>query len=292
MKTLAIAMLCHSINAAYCRSLGDDTQPSWDDAPDWQRNSAIAGVEMHLANPDATPEQSHESWYAQKQAEGWKYGDVKDVENKLHPCFLPYDELPQEQKAKDYLFRETVHLMKHLPDIEEYLALVDEVKNLRQKQQSNVSIMASQPSLGKATGIPVQYVGKKSQYTDRLYGSNLVFGRGQVRNVPSDIASKLLNHPEFQHYEQHLVDTPVNDRAEILHKDDTQTILDQAQIEQNEKLDEENRTMDEIEIVNRMDKKSLIDYAQTKYDQKLDGRNNVGALREHVVGLINQFGVV
>ena len=36
MKTLAIAMLCHSINAAYCRSLGDDTQPSWDDAPDWQ----------------------------------------------------------------------------------------------------------------------------------------------------------------------------------------------------------------------------------------------------------------
>lgn len=292
MKTLAIAMLCHSINAAYCRSLGDDTQPSWDDAPDWQRNSAIAGVEMHLANPDATPEQSHESWYAQKQAEGWKYGDVKDVENKLHPCFLPYDELPQEQKAKDYLFRETVHLMKHLPDIEEYLALVDEVKNLRQKQQSNVSIMASQPSLGKATGIPVQYVGKKSQYTDRLYGSNLVFGRGQVRNVPSDIASKLLNHPEFQHYEQHSADTPVNNRAEILHKDDTQTILDQAQIEQNEKLDEENRTMDEIEIVNRMDKKSLIDYAQTKYDQKLDGRNNVGALREHVVGLINQFGVV
>ena len=61
MKTIAIAMMCHAINAAYCQSLGDDSQPTWDDAPDWQRQSAIAGVEMHLANPDATPEQTHES---------------------------------------------------------------------------------------------------------------------------------------------------------------------------------------------------------------------------------------
>ena len=128
MKTLAIAMLCHSINAAYCQSLGDESQLAWEDTPDSHQQSLIAGVEMHLANPQATPEQSHESWYKQKEAEGWIYGEVKDLEKKEHPCFLPYDELPLEQKAKDYLFRATVHLMKDLPDVEEYLALADEVK--------------------------------------------------------------------------------------------------------------------------------------------------------------------
>jgi hypothetical protein len=85
MKVLVIAKVAHAINAAFCLSLGDDSQPTWDDAPEWQQKSAIAGVEMHLAKPDATPEQSHESWLAQKVADGWVYGEVKDAEKKTHP---------------------------------------------------------------------------------------------------------------------------------------------------------------------------------------------------------------
>lgn len=65
-----------------------------------------------LGNPDATPENSHESWLAQKTAEGWKYGEVKDAEKKEHPCYIPYAELPAAQKAKDYIFRQTIHSLK------------------------------------------------------------------------------------------------------------------------------------------------------------------------------------
>ena len=83
MKTLAIAMLGHAMNAAYCQSLGDDSQLPWDDTPETHKQSLIAGVEMHLANPNATPEQSHQSWYAQKEAEGWAYGEFKDLEKYL-----------------------------------------------------------------------------------------------------------------------------------------------------------------------------------------------------------------
>lgn len=110
----AIAKVAHEINRAYCLAIGDDTQPTWDEAPDWQKESALKGVSFHLANPDATPENSHESWLAQKQADGWKYGEVKDAEKKEHPCFRPYAELPAEQKAKDYLFRQTVHSLAPL----------------------------------------------------------------------------------------------------------------------------------------------------------------------------------
>ena len=117
--TLVIAAVAHEINRAYCAALGDDSQPEWDDAPDWQKDSAVGGVEFHLANPDAGPEASHESWLAQKEADGWTYGEEKDPEAKTHPCFVPFTELPPEQQAKDFLFRQTVHsLAERLPKAE------------------------------------------------------------------------------------------------------------------------------------------------------------------------------
>lgn len=109
MKT--IARVCHEANRAYCQALGDDSQPAWEDAPEWQRSSALNGVQFHLANPDAGPSHSHEEWLKEKAAAGWKYGPVKDPEKKEHPCFVPYDQLPAEQKAKDYIFRAIVHAM-------------------------------------------------------------------------------------------------------------------------------------------------------------------------------------
>ena len=72
-------------------------------------NSAINGVKFHRENPDAGPEASHNSWLREKGYAGWKYGEVKDEEKKTHPCMMPFDELPAEQKAKDYLFRQVVH---------------------------------------------------------------------------------------------------------------------------------------------------------------------------------------
>lgn len=108
---LRIAKVCHEANRAYCKALGDDSQPAWDDAPDWQRNSALAGVQFHYANPDAGPEAGHESWLRQKQAEGWTYGETKDPVAKTHPCYVPYSQLPVEQRAKDYIFRAICHAM-------------------------------------------------------------------------------------------------------------------------------------------------------------------------------------
>lgn len=106
--TLSIARVVHEVNAAYCRSLGDFSQLPWEHAPAWQQASAINGVRMHLANPDATPEDSHKSWLAEKERDGWKYGEKKDIAAKTHPCMMPYASLPAEQRAKDYIFKGVV----------------------------------------------------------------------------------------------------------------------------------------------------------------------------------------
>lgn len=105
-----IARVCHEVNRAYCEALGDRSQVAWEDAPDWQISSAIKGVELHLQR-DAGPEASHEAWMAEKAATGWVYGPVKDADAKTHPCMVPFNELPVEQQAKDYLFRAVVHAL-------------------------------------------------------------------------------------------------------------------------------------------------------------------------------------
>ena len=98
----AVACACHQQNKAHCESLGDSSQPSWSDAPGWQKTSAIAGVEGALKGN--SPEQSHESWLAHKREEGWVWGPYKNPEAKVHPCMVPYSDLPVAQKAKDSLF--------------------------------------------------------------------------------------------------------------------------------------------------------------------------------------------
>lgn len=112
MEKEAIARVCHEINRAYCLALGDASQLSWEDAPQWQKESALLGVDLHLNNPDAGPEASHESWMRQKIADGWVYGGEKDAAAKMHPCLVPFAQLPKEQQAKDFLFRAVVHALK------------------------------------------------------------------------------------------------------------------------------------------------------------------------------------
>lgn len=104
----AIAVACHQQNRAWCLSIGDDSQPLWLDAPKWQTDSAIDGVRKALKNP--SPSASHESWLAHKTAAGWVYGEKKDPDASppTHPCMVPYDQLPPEQKRKDHLFIDMV----------------------------------------------------------------------------------------------------------------------------------------------------------------------------------------
>jgi hypothetical protein len=103
-----IAKTCHEVNRAVCEAFGDFSQKPWDEAEQWQRDSALAGVAFAIANPDAPPSAQHDAWTADKVSAGWVYGSIKDADAKTHPCMVPYDDLPPEQKVKDYTFRAVV----------------------------------------------------------------------------------------------------------------------------------------------------------------------------------------
>jgi hypothetical protein len=107
-------------------------QTRWDEGtPEWQKESAINGVEFHLTHPAAKPEDSHNNWLAQKIADGWVFGEVKDVEAKKHPCMVSYEKLPEVQRAKDSLFIAVVHSLNAFN--EKKAPVIDPLAFLNQK---------------------------------------------------------------------------------------------------------------------------------------------------------------
>lgn len=107
-----IARVVHEANRAFCITQGDMSQVAWDDAPAWQRQSAMKGVAGIIEGRITKPQESHNSWLAEKKETGWKYGPVKDAEKKEHPCFVPYEDLPEMQKLKDHLFFKVVRVLE------------------------------------------------------------------------------------------------------------------------------------------------------------------------------------
>ena len=43
----------------------------------------------------------HEVWSETRISQGWKYGEERNDEQKTHPCLVPYEELPEEEKEYD-----------------------------------------------------------------------------------------------------------------------------------------------------------------------------------------------
>lgn len=43
----------------------------------------------------------HEVWARTRMEQGWTYGKVRNDALKQHPCLVPYEDLPEEEKVYD-----------------------------------------------------------------------------------------------------------------------------------------------------------------------------------------------
>ena len=50
---------------------------------------------------EAMAKNVHEIWAQERIKQGWKYGEKRDDAKKNHPCLVPYEELPEEEKVYD-----------------------------------------------------------------------------------------------------------------------------------------------------------------------------------------------
>jgi ryanodine receptor 2 len=50
---------------------------------------------------EAIAKNVHEKWAKERLAQGWVWGSERDDTNKRHPCLVPYEDLPEEEKEYD-----------------------------------------------------------------------------------------------------------------------------------------------------------------------------------------------
>lgn len=43
----------------------------------------------------------HEVWAQSRMEQGWTYGPERNDQLKQHPCLVPYEQLPEDEKAYD-----------------------------------------------------------------------------------------------------------------------------------------------------------------------------------------------
>lgn len=96
---LLCARIIHATVEALNKAHNEQTL-TWEQS----RDSVIAGIKRHLANPNETPEDNHNAWMEYRTIEGWSYGPTKDADAKTHPCMLPYSALGPFQQSKDAIF--------------------------------------------------------------------------------------------------------------------------------------------------------------------------------------------
>jgi hypothetical protein len=99
------AQAAHETNRVYCQSLGDHSQPHWEDAAEIIRESVRDGVRfVWKRGVETEPGDSHQNWLDYKIKEGWVLGSIKDTVAKTHPNIKPFKELPITEQRKDALF--------------------------------------------------------------------------------------------------------------------------------------------------------------------------------------------
>lgn len=130
----------------------------------------------------------------------------------------------------------------------------------------------------------VKYTGRRAQFADRLYGTNLAWEPGQVRTLPPHLADKFLRHPDvFELIKGHAAKRGEDDSAEI---------LEFAEQEKREEESAQAAIQAMYLEVRAMDKEALATFAQRNYGQLIDRRRGIEDLRQQVVHMIDQFGVV
>ena len=63
--------------------------------------STVVLPEEILSLAEKLAENTHEHWAAQRLQNGWRYGPQRDDGEKLHPCLIPYNDLPESEKVYD-----------------------------------------------------------------------------------------------------------------------------------------------------------------------------------------------
>ena len=105
-----VIQCAYEVNRAIRGCIGQDPGVPFRGAKPEKKASLRKAVRYAWAHElSPSDEASHNQWTYAKLREGWKWGEVEDQENKIHPNLVPYSELSWKEHLKDRLFRAIVN---------------------------------------------------------------------------------------------------------------------------------------------------------------------------------------
>lgn len=156
--------------------------------------------------------------------------------------------------------------------------------------------------MSEATTVAVRYIGRKPDYTDRLYKSGLTFTPGQERTIPSTLAQRFLKHKDsFEEVEAAVAKPKAEKTVETdaaagtptdagQTGDNTAELLAEADKKEQDKKAAVAKLMDLKDQVNQMEKDAVQQFAREKYDQAIPKTLSLPNMRAKALELIDQFG--
>ena len=103
-------------NLRQARSIMDKIQMmGWEILPGDARGKKIESIDKNIV--ETLAEFEHEAWVEERVGTGWVYGPKKDVDNKISPYLIPYNELKDEIKEFDRA------AIRNIPDLMEMIGM-------------------------------------------------------------------------------------------------------------------------------------------------------------------------
>lgn len=100
-----VTRAAYEVVRAYARELGEDMRKDWSAITGEERESLREGVVGVLSGRLVTLKDQHDAWRQAMVDQGWAWGPVKVVSEKLHPALVEFEQLPFEQRVKGAIFR-------------------------------------------------------------------------------------------------------------------------------------------------------------------------------------------
>lgn len=128
--------------------------------------------------------------------------------------------------------------------------------------------------------IPIKYIGKHSEHKENLYGTGVIFKKGETKLFPENIAERMLkNHPDVY----------------VIEKIKQEAKLEKLEVAEEKKETEDDLYYQEIDAVKRsiskMPEHKLRAFAVTKFQHEFEEKTTVSEMRKYLNNKINIGGI-
>jgi hypothetical protein len=106
-----IAEIINSVTSRIPRPDGSFPPDLWCDLSSEQKQRAMDAVVKIYSEPTKTPEELHNLWMKPLLEDGWSAGDFS-LQNKKHPCIVPFHDLPASEILKDEIWSSMTELFR------------------------------------------------------------------------------------------------------------------------------------------------------------------------------------